>query len=127
MDKNSGLDAVGWCSFNNKSGTTRTGIETYNASGWGTHEVGKKDANRLGIYDMSGNVDEWCYDWEGTISTGEETDPVGPASSPHHTRVFRGGNWNIGADCASVSSRNDSFPDYGNDTFGFRLVRSILK
>ena len=74
--KNSGLDMVGWYCYNNDTGTTGLSDVTYNASGKGTHQVGQKAPNALGIYDMSGNVWEWCYDWYSSVSTGEETDPL---------------------------------------------------
>ncbi len=88
-DYDSGLDAVGWYCYNNDTGTTGPTDVTGSASGRGTHQVGQKTANRLGIYDMSGNVWEWCYDWYNSgVSTEKETDPVG--SSSVSNRVKRG-------------------------------------
>ncbi len=124
-DINSGLDAVGWYCYNNKDGTTGTTDVTDNADGSGTHEVGKKKANRLGIYDMSGNVFEWCYDWDGSISSETVTDPVGPESGSK--RVFRGGSWYCYAGRASVSDQCVDNPDYCDYDLGFRLVRSSVK
>ena len=99
------------------------GISVINdVSGDGTHEVGKKAANRLGIYDMSGNVYELCYDWYGTVSTGEETDPTGALSGSG--RVIRGGSCGISANLCSVFCRNSISP---SAHFGFRLVRASSK
>jgi formylglycine-generating enzyme required for sulfatase activity len=69
-----------------------------NSNDWGTrdygaHTVGTKVPNTAGLYDMSGNVDEWCWDWWDDISTGTEFDPTGPATSPYSNRVQRGGHW----------------------------------
>ncbi|MDD5790272.1 MAG: SUMF1/EgtB/PvdO family nonheme iron enzyme [Spirochaetia bacterium] len=119
---NTGLDAVGWYCYNNDTGTTGSSDVTYNANGKGTHQVGQKAANALGIYDMSGNVWEWCYDWYSSVSTGEETDPLGSSSGSY--RVTRGGSWYNYAYDASVCNRGNNGPDFRNINLGFRLVRS---
>ena len=95
--KNTGLDTVGWYYYN-LGGTTADTALSSSSAGYGTHEVGKKAANALGIYDMSGNVREWCYDWYGTVSAETVTAPAGAASGSD--RVSRGGSWF--ADCDLV-------------------------
>ena len=123
LSDNSGLDSVGWYCYNNITGITGDSDVTSDVSGKGTHEVGKKAANRLGIYDMSGNVYELCYDWYGTVSTGEETDPTDPTFGMGSCRVRRGGLWYGYAYDASVSYRNLNDP-YGRGSYlGFRVVR----
>ncbi|MDO4507117.1 MAG: formylglycine-generating enzyme family protein [Spirochaetales bacterium] len=120
--KNAGLDSVGWYCYNNISGTTGDTDVTDSADGCGTHEVGQKAANRLGIYDMSGNVWEWCYDWYGSTSSETVTDPAGASSGDY--RVYRGGSWYFNARIASVSLRNCISPDIQNFNLGFRVCRS---
>lgn len=93
-------------------------------SGGHTHEVGTKAPNELGIYDMSGNVYEWCHDWydENYYSGSPENNPQGPESGTH--RVLRGGSWlNNGADYCRVANRYRYNPVFSYDIFGFRLVR----
>ena len=121
-DKNAGLDTVGWYCYNNITGTTGDTYPSSGKQGYGTHQVGKKVANRLGLYDMSGNVYEWCYDRNGTVNTGEESDPTGAASGS--SRVRRGGAWNYDAYFASVLFRNASSPGLRYYDLGFRVVRS---
>ena len=120
-EKNSGLDSVGWYKYNSINGTTGDTPPSSGKQGYGTHQVGKKAFNRLGLYDMSGNVYEWCYDWEETVITGKESDPTGAASGS--CRVFRGGGWDNDADYASVCERSDNYPDRRYESLGFRVVR----
>ena len=85
-----------------------------------THEVKTKAANGYGLYDMSGNVWEWCWDWHGSISSS--TDAAGSASGSG--RVRRGGSWCNGASFCAVSYRSVSDPNDRSSYLGFRVVRS---
>ncbi|MCQ2309412.1 MAG: formylglycine-generating enzyme family protein, partial [Bacteroidales bacterium] len=94
----------------------------YDNSGNSTHQVGTKRGNALGIYDMSGNVWEWCKDWYSSSYVSYDTNnPTGPSSG--WSRVFRGGSWSLNARYCRVSSRFNNIPDYHRDSdLGFRVV-----
>jgi len=107
------------------SGGNRVGsVAWYSGnSGGRTHPVGTKSPNRLGIYDMSGNVWQWVQDWYGHAYYQESprSNPQGPASGPYH--VLRGGSWLSGAGYARVACRGRLLPDfYRINHCGFRLA-----
>lgn len=110
---NNRISSVGWCSSN--SGST-------------AHPVGKKHANAWGLFDMSGNIEEWCWDYFAPYPQTEEHNlflhyPMGPSRGEE--RVIRGGSYLLSSDEARCKSRGGSKPNEHWEGIGFRVVQSI--
>lgn len=110
----------------NSKGYVYSGSNIFDDIAWkdgNVHEVGMKRPNELGLYDMSGNVSEWCEDWYGNYSSSASVDPKGPVDGAR--RVLRGGSWRwflAGSQFCSVKSRNATGAIVKSDDIGFRLV-----
>ncbi len=111
----SDVGSVGW--FTDNSGSKKR-----HALGE-THAVGEKPANGYGLYDMSGNVWEWCSDWYSVYSSDAVSSPTGATTGSY--RVLRGGGWSNGAHGCRVSYRNYTAPTHLGSYLGFRVVCSV--
>ena len=87
------------------------------------HNVGTKKANELGIYDMAGNVREWCQDWDGSYSSDAQTNPTGPSSGTN--RVIRGSVYVLNSECCRPSYRGPMYPGNAQPYTGLRLALDL--
>ena len=123
------LDPIAW--YGGNSGVDFDLEDGWGSSGWGdkqhfhtkagTRKVGTRRRNPAGLYDMLGNVWEWCADGYGDYDSGHTSDPMGPAQVA--LRVLRGGSWRNSAECVRAAYRFDAPTSGRNPYYGFRLSR----
>lgn len=118
--KSNGYKYAGGSSIDDVAWYTKNSLDKGSSHpDYGTHNVGTKRANELGLYDMSGNVYEWCQDWKVTYPSSSQTNPQGPSSGSD--RVDRGGCWFSDAGDCRVSFRDGGTPSFRYDCLGLRL------
>jgi len=122
---NADLDSIAWYRYNICNGGVSSDVEPAAGAGYGTHEVGLKEPNTLSLYDMCGNVWEWCWDSCQTTDDNStfEVDPLDGVPTDS-CRALRGGSWGIDATCCDIPSRLVEYEFYRSARYGFRIVRT---
>jgi len=126
------LDAIAWYGGNSSVGyqgkgwdTTKWPEKQYPGGDAGPRDVGLKQPNAWGLYDMLGDVFQWCRDWYGPYQGGSVTDPIGATSGT--IRVSRGGGWLVPAGHCRSAYRYGDGPGYRDTNLGFRLALSSVR
>jgi formylglycine-generating enzyme required for sulfatase activity len=111
------LDGLAW---------SRANAGTEGSPSYGAHPAGTKKPNRLGIYDLSGNAAEWCWDWHNEAPITRDTPPDGDGPGNFAHRAIRGGSWQNEAAACAVKARGYCRPFSSTNDLGFRVVRTIV-
>lgn len=117
------IDSVAWHNYNSRSNETDSIVWDNSDNGSRTHAVGTKKANELGIYDMNGNVLEWCDDRFKKYSRAPQINPTG--ANKGNWRILRGGSWNCALNCWRLSYREYGAQDHRYNRVGLRLALTL--